>query len=118
MDKMENTLWWFVFNEVGVHPDDYHSRLDLSSPESLEVSLKKEGFGDFKVPTEPVIHGTFKEFCREVAKYSPIVDKTFVYWVAYKCDEVKRLWEECNPADAPEVEDAAFMACMNPNPIF
>ena len=103
---MENKLFWFVYNEVGVHPDDY--ALDLASPEALEASLLAEGLGEFTAPRETTPEGTFQEFCKSVAEHSILVNKHLAYITAFTSRKVRKLWEECNPSDSPEVGEVIF----------
>jgi hypothetical protein len=106
----ETFLFWFVYNEVGVHPDDYD--LDLSSASALEKTLKGEGLGEWEVPTEAVRDGNFTQFCTKVALNSILVNKELAFKKAMLSKDIKRLWEEYNPADAPEVDNALMNEVM------
>ena len=101
--KLENKIWWFIYEVVGVHPDDYD--IDFTSPESVEESLKSLDLGEFEVPRVGGPSVSFARFCMEAANNSILVDKTFAYSCAKKSKEVKKLWEEGDPSDAPQVDN-------------
>ena len=107
--KLENKLWWFIYNTIGVHPDEYD--IDFTSRDSVLKSLEDEDLGSHP----EILHLTdkpdesFHVFCMKAAQNSILVDKTFAYRCAWKSLKVKLLWEECNPADAPEVDNEILM---------
>jgi hypothetical protein len=102
--KLENKIWWFIYNEVQVHPDDYS--IDFTSPQTVEASLKSEGLGEWEVPKgEAKPDQTFTAFCTEAAMNSILVDKDLAFRHAMLSPKVKELWENCDPADAPQVDN-------------
>jgi hypothetical protein len=106
--KLENKIWWFIYNQVGVHPDDYS--IDWSTPETVEKSLQDADLGDWEVPKEwtgPEM--SFTRFCMEAAKNSILVDKKFAFRCAMFSREVRELWENGDPADAPQVDNEVMI---------
>jgi hypothetical protein len=102
-EALGNKIWWFIYDEVGVHPDDHD--IDFSTPGSVEDSLKSEGLGDWEVPRVATPDLTWGEFCIEVAKNSILVDKGLAEYCAKRNPRVKALWKDCTPPDAPEIDN-------------
>ena len=48
---------------------------------------------------------TWDEFCIEVAEKSMMTDEIYAYRLAKDNVEIHKLWEDCNPADAPLIEE-------------